>query len=370
MAINNAPRLSAATDEAQVFTAVRALIERGVDAVLSDAAFGQWALQLLRWQRARCLGLDKALAAIELKGPAETMDSIVGLPTDVMKIARIATFDPSLSVRVFRSSGTTRETRSEHHFATLELYERSAVLSAAQWLLPQPQYHCVFLAESDADAPDSSLSAMLAMFARRWSAQGQPNPWCVRNRQLDRALIDEHRHYIATSRGKSLPIAMLGASFAFVHLIDQQGAWRLAPGSVVMPTGGFKGRSRELDPSEFLQLLEQQLGVERSQVVQEYGMTELSSQAYERSGGKHARYVTPPWMRVDAVDPRDLRVLPVGQEGILRVIDLANVGSCVAIQTLDLGTRYEDGFVVRGRLPGATPRGCARAIDALLAGDA
>jgi hypothetical protein len=110
--------------------------------------------------------------------------------------------------------------------------------------------------------------------------------------------------------------------------------------------------------------------VARTQIVGEYGMTELSSQAYEahREGCAPGVFRAPPWMRVTAVDPVALTRVPDGEIGLLRVVDLANVGSAVAIQTSDLGRVHPDGFEVLGRAPGASPRGCARALDAALSG--
>ena len=144
----------------------------------------------------------------------------------------------------------------------------------------------------------------------------------------------------------------------------------LPAGSVVMPTGGFKGRSREVAPDAFHALLGARLGVTRGQIVGEYGMTELSSQAYEAHGEGAApgTYRAPPWMYVSAVDPATLAPLPKGKVGLVRVVDLANLGSAVAIQTSDLGRVTDAGFEVLGRAPGAAPRGCARALDAALSG--
>ncbi len=347
---------------------VQALIALGVEHPIDEHVFETMVLKLLRWQRAECTALDRALSAAELHRAPTRLSEVVGVPTDVFKSARIATFAKDREIRCFHSSGTTREVRGQHAFATLELYEDAATTAAACWLLPRSKYHCMFFAESEHDAPHSSLSAMLAMFAHRWSAEGQPSPWCIRNKQLDKDAIAEHIQWI---RRQGAPVALLGSTFAFVHYADRFEPLRLPAGSVVMPTGGFKGQSRELAPEALLQLLKEHLGVERQQIVQEYGMTELSSQAYEvhSTVNETVLYRAPPWMKMDAVNPEDLSVLPLGIEGILRVIDLANIGSCVAIQTLDLGTVYEHGFTVRGRLPGATPRGCGRAMDALLSGD-
>ena len=329
-------------------------------------------LELAAWQRTHCLALDRALRAMGAPAVARSLDDVAGVPTDAFKTARLATFASDHTVRVFRTSGTTRDTRGEHAFATLALYQRAALAAADRWLLPHGPYRFVLLAERESDAPHSSLSYMLARFAERTGDSHGTDPWMIDRGQLD---VNRLRAALDAARENGEPVALLGATFAFVHAIDALDASMcesLPPGSVVMPTGGFKGRSRELEPTALFALLGERFGVRRDQIVQEYGMTELSSQAYEAhaDGVAAGRYVSPPWMVVTAMDPVTLAPLPHGEPGVLRVIDLANVGSSVALQTADLGVTDPDGFEVRGRAPGATPRGCARAMDALLSGDA
>jgi hypothetical protein len=344
------------------------MLDAGAFAARDERAFERLAIDAIAWQRAACPALDRALTAAGAGTLGDGIDGVVGVPTDAFKMARIATFAIERQRRVFYTSGTTREVRGQHAFATLALYEQAAIAAAKRWLLTADSYRFVFFAESEEASPNSSLTAMLAMFARAWGSAG--DPFFVRSGAIDTgAAVAAIEAAIAAGDR----VALLGATWAFVHFADAVGRWSCAlpAGSVVMPTGGFKGRSRELAPNEFMADIQDRFGVERSQVVQEYGMTELSSQAYEahREGVRAGRYRCPPWMRVDAVDPETLAVLPPGEEGILRVIDLANLGSCVAIQTADLGVVFDDGFEVRGRMPGATPRGCARAMDALLSGD-
>src|SRR5262249_43191670 len=151
---------------------------------------------------------------------------------------------------------------------------------------------------------------------------------------------------------------VLGTSFAFVHLLDSAGSLDLAlpPGSRVMQTGGFKGRSREVDPAELRRGLAAMFAVPETYVVSEYGMTELSSQLYEGtlvaalglSPARHGFYRAPPWVRVTAVDPVRLEPLPAGETGILRIVDLANVDSAAAIQTSDRGRITPEGIELLG----------------------
>jgi hypothetical protein len=142
-----------------------------------------------------------------------------------------------------------------------------------------------------------------------------------------------------------------------------------------MQTGGFKGKSREVEPAALRARVARAFGVHEDHVVGEYGMTELSSQLYEGTlaaavgagpARAHGVYVPPPWVRVTAVDPVSLDPVAPGEVGIARIVDLANVDSAVAIQTADRVRAVDGGVELLGRLPGATPRGCSLAIDEML----
>ena len=138
-----------------------------------------------------------------------------------------------------------------------------------------------------------------------------------------------------------------------------------------MTTGGSKGLRTAVDPAALARAIEERLGVPPGRQVEEYGMTELSSQAYTgalRAGlgeddagtGFHA----PPWTRTRIVDPLTGVDLPTGELGALVHWDLANRGSALAVQTSDVGARAAGGtFLLRGREPGAEARGCSLAAD-------
>jgi hypothetical protein len=144
-----------------------------------------------------------------------------------------------------------------------------------------------------------------------------------------------------------------------------------------METGGFKGRSRVLERSEFYASLSNAHGVPLEGITNEYGMTELLSQFYDGTAGARSavplalearRHVPPPWVRTRVLDPNTLSSLPMGEAGLLCHYDLANAGSVMAILTEDLGVAVDDGFRVLGRVEGAEPRGCSLAMDDLMSG--
>ena len=145
--------------------------------------------------------------------------------------------------------------------------------------------------------------------------------------------------------------------------------FELPPGSRAMETGGYKGRSRSLQKAELHSLITHHLGIPSANIICEYGMSELSSQAYDSpvsdgwratsdaAGSRRMRF--PTWCRVQIISPETGREVGEGETGLIRVFDLANVYSVIAIQTEDLGIRRGDGFELIGRAALAEPRGCS-----------
>jgi len=227
----------------------------------------------------------------------------------------------------------------------------------------------VNLAPREADAYDSSLEYMIARFAE-WF--GSSAAWVWRDDALD---LDALTTTLRAAEASATPIALLGTSFAFVHAEDGLGDVRfaLSPGSRVMQTGGYKGRSREVDPSVLLRSISERYGIPEALVVNEYGATELSSQMYDSTlrsflvgGGGPRRLWVPPWMRATPVDPDSLEPVVGNDVGLLRLDDCANLDSVCCIQTGDLAKRVDDGIVVLGRAPGTVARGCSLAADQAL----
>jgi hypothetical protein len=164
------------------------------------------------------------------------------------------------------------------------------------------------------------------------------------------------------------PVALLGTAFLLLDLLDHCAAARaqfaLPPGSLVLETGGYKGRSRTLAKPELYHRISTTLGVATSAMTSEYGMCELSSQAYDQTADapeplSQRAFQFPPWTRTLILDPNTLRTAAPGESGLLRIFDLANVRSVMAIQTDDLAGAHPNGFVLLGRVPAAEARGCS-----------
>jgi hypothetical protein len=145
-----------------------------------------------------------------------------------------------------------------------------------------------------------------------------------------------------------------------VHLLDHlQSAGKrfaLPKGSRVMETGGYKGRTRTVPKAQLRQMLARFLGVQPIDVLAEYGMSELSSQAYDSAAGV---FHFPPWARPCVISPETGAASGEGETGLLRVFDLANIGSVMAVQTEDVAVRRGDGFELLGRAASAEARGCS-----------
>jgi hypothetical protein len=371
-----------AADSDALHARVRAFI-RASDAPHRTAPepFDALALDIARFQAAHVPAFARLVRArgVDLLA-ARSAAAIPAVPADVFRLTRLAAHSPEADVALFRTSGTTQGARGEHPLRTTKTYALGALSWGARLLWPDgPQLGAIVLTPTRAAQPDSSLGFMLDHFARTLDG---PSAFHVhldatdatREAHLD---LDGIAHATARARESARPAIVLATSFALVHLLEQRGArdLRLPPGSRVMQTGGFKGRSREVAPDELRGLLVDAFAVPPAHVVGEYGMTELGSQLYEgtlaaalagRPAPPHGVYLAPPWLRVSAVDPVSLEPVAPGEVGIARFVDLANVDSVVAVQTADRIRVTPDGVELLGRLPGAPPRGCSIAADEML----
>jgi len=299
---------------------------------------------------------------------------IPAVPAGAFKEVVLRCFPAERSLKTFRTSGTSSGRRGELHLDTLALYEHSLRATIRRYLFPDlgraDRMNIQVLAPTPAEAPDSSLSHMFGCSLDELGSSRSGYRVVDGALQLDPLLAEIAR---ACAGGEA--IALCGTAFAFVHLLDaldQRGhRHRLPPRSRIMETGGFKGRSREVPRAELYHGLEDKLGVERSSIVNQYGMTELASQFYDSviwdTAGPR-RKLGPPWARVRILDPETGEEAAPGEVGVVAIWDLANTGSVAAVETSDLGRLVGDdrGFEVIGREVGAEARGCSIAADAML----
>lgn len=351
-------------------------IREGTEATVSDARFNGLALAIFRYQHA-CNAPYRAYC--ERRGATPESIShwaeIPAVPTDAFKAARLVCGDPADTEAVFRTSGTTAgpARRGQHYFPELGLYNAALRASFRAHLLPEgARLRTISLIPPPRDAPGSSLSHMADDVIREFGAPGSGSYLSGDGIDVPRTLGTLRK---AESAGE--PLCLLGTSFSFVHLMDrmrEQGECVVLPhGSRIMDTGGFKGRSREVSREEMYAGIGEMLGIAPEWCVNEYGMTEMSSQFYDTVAGDMGRVAIaerlhrgPPWIRTRAVDPETLALLPDGEPGVLRHWDLANLYSVVTLQTEDLGVCFADGFRILGRAGGTEARGCSIAMDEML----
>lgn len=329
-------------------------------------SFDALAGSIARLQARAIPGYARLCAARGVDPERDPPRALPAVPTDAFRLARVATFPAALDAAVFRTSGTTSGARGAHAMRTLETYHDAAIAGARGTLFAPWQgakANVVAIAPSPAEAPDSSLARMLGWFVDELGAKASA---FVSPTAIDAAIAALER---AATRG---PVLLLATAFAHVHVLDRLAGRTIAlpSGSRAMQTGGFKGRSREVPAAELRASIARAFALPKTEVVGEYGMTELTSQlwATPEVGSTEGtwRYVPPPWVRVVACDPTTLAPLPAGVRGIARIEDLGNVESAWAIQTADeVVVDAEGGVEIFGRLAGATPRGCSLAIEEL-----
>ena len=244
---------------------------------------------------------------------------------------------------IFTSSGTTGSVPSKHFVRDLDLYHLSTDLAFRQFVGDPAEMAILALLPAYLERSGSSLVHMVDRLIRQ-SGHSESGFY------LDDLL--ELAGKLKQLEAEGQPCLLIGVSFALLDLIEQ-GPFHLQQ-TLVMETGGMKGRRKEIVREELHAELAKGFGVD--EIWSEYGMTELLSQAY--SGG-NGIFQTPSWMKVLTRDPEDPLSWVSGASGGINVIDLANVHSCSFLATQDLGRVYPDGsFEVLGRFDHSDIRGC------------
>jgi hypothetical protein len=270
------------------------------------------------------------------------------LPIQFFKTHVVTTgsFEPEL---VFESSGTTQTVNSRHLVKDAALYERSFITAFEQFYGPVTDYVVVGLLPSYLERQHSSLVVMVQEMVRR---SGHPGSGFY---------LYEHEKLYAQLQeleARAQKVLLIGVTFG---LLDFAEKYSLSlQHTIVMETGGMKGRREEWTRQQVHAFLQERLGL-RS-VHAEYGMTELLSQAYSYGNGI---FSTPPWMKVLLRDENDpFQLFSSQASGVINVIDLANVYSCAFIATEDIGRLHADGrFEVLGRLDNSALRGCSLMVS-------
>ena len=350
---------------------LREFISRGFPPDSSKDDFNRLALALFAAQFEANDAYRKFCLARNVS-PSNTRDwrEIPALPTSAFRDFAVTSLPSDKRTTFFQSSGTTGERSSRHYHDadSLAVYEAS--------LLPWFQIHFLYQAPKQLQfisltpppvlAPHSSLVHMFATVHRKFGAAGSEFVGAINEQGAWSVDVSKCGKILEDAAKSEHPIALLGTAFNFVQLLDDLAlrgiGFRLPQGSRVLETGGYKGRTRELAKSELHGLISEKMGIPGSHIISEYGMCELSSQAYDSVvalAGSPRVFQFPPWARAQVVSPETGSEVGIGETGLIRIFDLANVWSVMAIQTADLGVRREHGFELLGRAASVEPRGCS-----------
>lgn len=248
----------------------------------------------------------------------------------------------------FQSSGTTNPIRSKHFIADLEIYKQSFVQSFNRFYGDFHDYCFLALLPNYLEQPHSSLIFMMDYFIQ--------NSLCTESIFLLND-FEKLASILDKLEKKKQKTILFGVSYALLDFAAYYN--KPLQHTMVMETGGMKGKREELTKKELHRVLQKSFG---TTIHSEYGMTELLSQAYSKKNGK---FYTPPWMKIlirDRYDP--FSYLSHGKTGGINIIDFANINSCCFIETQDLGKiNSDDSFELYGRFDVADTRGCNLMIE-------
>ena len=312
--------------------------------IKSEADFETCALQVFNFQFNNNK-IYRSFCDLLFKHPADvkTIRDIPFLPIHFFKTHAIVS-NKATTQTIFTSSGTTGSRVSKHHVTDLSIYKESFTKGFQQFYGSIDDYVILALLPSYLEREGSSLIYMVNDLIK--GSNHKESGFYLHN-------ISELTQTIETLEAKGRKTLLIGVSFALLDLIETH-QFKLNH-TIVMETGGMKGRRKELIREELHDILKSGFSVDT--IHSEYGMTELLSQGYSKGNGL---FNCPPWMRILVRETEDpLSIQDFGKTGGINVIDLANVNSCSFIATQDLGRSYKDGsFEVIGRFDNSDIRGC------------
>jgi hypothetical protein len=317
---------------------------------LEPVDFEQLALEVFQFQYNNNAIYQQYVKALSIVGSnVRSISQIPFLPIRFFKTADIKTtvFEPEA---VFESSGTTQTINSRHFVKDMSIYHRSFSQAWDQFYGPVQDWCVIGLLPAYLERQNSSLVVMVNEMIKL-SGHAQSGFYLYEHEKLAGVLQELEKQGQKT--------LLIGVTFGLLDFAEQFPM--PLKHTIVMETGGMKGRRREMTRQEVHAILS--TAFKTPLIHSEYGMTELLSQAYSYG---HGLFDCPPWMKVlvrQDDDPLDVRV---AGSGVINIIDLANLYSCAFIATDDVGTVQEDGsFEVLGRVDTSDIRGCNLLIAGL-----
>ena len=306
----------------------------------SPEEFEPLALELFRWQAEHCEPYREYLSLIGCEvAEVSRVEDIPHLPIEFFRTRNVWCGEGEPE-KVFSSSTTSGGEPSLHPMASLDEY-RQTFTEAWRRFLPTP--HRIYaLLPCYLEREGSSLVYMVDELIRLYGGG---------------FYLHDHDKLLADMASYDGPKVLFGVSYALLDLAERKPKLN---NTIVIETGGMKGRRKEMAKADMHTTLCEAFGVE--QIASEYGMAELTSQAYSSGDGV---FFAPPWMRVSIRDLNNpFATMPVGRTGGVNIIDLANRYSCAFIETADMGRLTADGgFELCGRVGGSPIRGCNLLVD-------
>ncbi len=312
--------------------------------IQNEDKFNDIALKVFNYQAENNIVYKQYLSHLKTNvSEISSIEEIPFLPIDFFKTHKVLTGIGN-DEKTFLSSGTTGLQRSKHYLADLSIYEKSFITSFIKFYGNLENYCILALLPGYLENKNSSLVFMVNSLINK--SKHNDSGFYLNN-------IDELAQKLKKIDDAGEKIILIGVSYALIDLAEQF-PMKLS-NTIIMETGGMKGKRKELTKKELHLFLISRLGVDV--IHSEYGMTELLSQAYSKGMGK---YFCPPWMKIlirDSYDP--FSYIGTRKSGGINIIDLANINSCSFIETSDLGKLNKDGsFEILGRLDFSDIRGC------------
>lgn len=313
-----------------------------------EIPFEKKALEVFRFQYANNAIYKNYINALKVNvDKVHSLEQIPFLPIRFFKTHKITStnFDAEL---IFESSGTTETINSKHFVKDKTIYEQSFSKGFEQFYGAIEEWCILGLLPSYLERNNSSLVYMVQSLINK-SKHALSGFYLYDFEKLSDTL-----RILEQQQQKTL---LIGVTFALLDFAGQYS--QPLQHTIIMETGGMKGRRKDLIRNEVQDILK--ASFQQNTIHSEYGMTELLSQAYSKGKGV---FKPPFWMRILLRDEDDpLTIKPVGNNkarGLINIIDLANIYSCSFIATDDLGVLYQDGsFEVTGRMDHSDLRGCS-----------
>ena len=313
------------------------LIRSSIHDTPDSTALDEFEQRLLAWQHQHVSNMERFI------GPLTSSALRRRHPVPAPLFARFEFCAGTPHTR-FRTSGTTSGTRGVHCLPDLEAYELSIRAGIARLPFSIPVQNTLSLCPHASEFSDSSLAHMIQTLAPEASIG-----FC----KAEGVAIEASWAWL---RASEAPLFLPATALALASLLDSGESAVLPEGSIVMITGGYKGQHRSIPEQSLHETTRAQLGP-KVRIIREYGMTELSSQLWDWGEG----YRAPPWLRVFT---QHTNADGIGQ---LCFVDLANWGSCMALETHDLGRVTDDRAELFGRISGMKARGCSLVVEEQLA---